>query len=67
MREISFRGILILKLVAADVSPLHLIQSDVRADSRRLLRFKGSIRECYRRIPTPALSSEERENRFPSP
>ncbi len=29
-------------LVAADVSPLHLIQSNIRADSRRLLRFSGS-------------------------
>ncbi len=29
-------------LVAADVSPLHLTQSNVRADSRRLLRFMGS-------------------------
>ena len=29
-------------LVAADVSPLHLIRSNVRADSRRLLRFGGS-------------------------
>jgi N-glycosylase/DNA lyase len=29
-------------LVAADASPLHLIQSNVRADSRRLLRFSGS-------------------------
>jgi N-glycosylase/DNA lyase len=28
--------------VAVDVSPLHLIQGDVRADSRRLLRFGGS-------------------------
>jgi N-glycosylase/DNA lyase len=28
--------------VAVDVSPLHLIQSNVRADSRRLLRFGGS-------------------------
>jgi N-glycosylase/DNA lyase len=31
-----------INLVAADVSPLHLIQSNVRADSRRLLRFNGS-------------------------
>jgi N-glycosylase/DNA lyase len=31
-----------MNLVAADVSPLHLIQSNVRADSRRLLRFNGS-------------------------
>jgi len=31
-----------MDLVAADVSPLHLIQSNVRADSRRLLRFGGS-------------------------
>ena len=34
-----------MNLVAADVSPLHLIQSNVRADSRRLLRFWGSRRE----------------------
>jgi N-glycosylase/DNA lyase len=31
-----------INFVAADVSPLHLIQSNVRADSRRLLRFSGS-------------------------
>jgi N-glycosylase/DNA lyase len=31
-----------INFVAADVSPLHLIQSNVRADSRRLLRFGGS-------------------------
>ena len=31
-----------MNLVVADVSPLHLIQSNVRADSRRLLRFGGS-------------------------
>jgi N-glycosylase/DNA lyase len=31
-----------MNLVAADVSPLHLIKSNVRADSRRLLRFGGS-------------------------
>ena len=34
-----------MPLVAADVSPLHLIQSNVRADSRRLLRSGGSKRE----------------------
>ena len=28
--------------VAADVSPLHLVESNVRADSRRLLQFSGS-------------------------
>jgi DNA repair protein RecN (Recombination protein N) len=28
--------------VAADVSPLHLVESNVRADSRRLLQFRGS-------------------------
>ena len=31
-----------MNLVAADVSPLHLIRSNVRADSRRLLRFPVS-------------------------
>jgi N-glycosylase/DNA lyase len=31
-----------INLVAADVSPLHLTQSNVRADSRRLLRIGGS-------------------------
>jgi len=31
-----------MNLVAADVSPPHLIQSNVRADSRRRLRFGGS-------------------------
>jgi prepilin-type N-terminal cleavage/methylation domain-containing protein len=31
-----------MNLVAADVSPLHLIQSNVRADSRRLLRVRGA-------------------------
>ena len=31
-----------INFVAADVSPLHLIQDNVRADSRRLLRFGGS-------------------------
>ena len=36
---------LAMKFVAADVSPLYLIQSNVRADSRRLLRFGGSKRE----------------------
>jgi hypothetical protein len=40
--------VLPMNLVAADVSPLHLIQSNVRADSRRLLRFGGSMRECFR-------------------
>ena len=34
-----------VNLVAADVSPLHLKFEKVRADSRRLLRFKGSMRE----------------------
>jgi hypothetical protein len=32
-------------LVAADVRPLHFIQSNVRADSRRLPRFRGSRRD----------------------
>ena len=39
-----------INLVAADVSPLHLIQSNVRADSRRLLRFRGSKHEFIREI-----------------
>src|SRR5438034_3315991 len=34
-----------LNLVAADVSPLHLPLGKVRADSRPLLRFRGSRRE----------------------
>jgi len=43
-----------MKLVAADVSPLHLIQSNVRADSRRLLRFRGSKRkQKFREIFSP--------------
>ena len=43
-------------LVAADVSPLHLIQSNVRADSRRLLRFNGSglnENHLFHSFPTP--------------
>jgi len=37
-----------MNLVAADVSPLHLIRSDVRADSRRLLQCRDSRREkCF--------------------
>ena len=39
-----------MNLVAADVSPLHLIQSNVRADSRRLLRFSDSKLEFVREI-----------------
>src|SRR3990172_8765602 len=46
-----------MNLVAADVSPLHLKSRKVRADSRRLLRFRGSIRESFRGILSPALSS----------
>ena len=34
-----------MNLVAADVSPLHLLLGRVRADSRRLLQFRGSTRE----------------------
>jgi hypothetical protein len=37
MRIQSWRSKLPMNLVAADVSPLHLIRGDVRADSRRLL------------------------------
>jgi len=48
-----------MNLVAADVSPLHLPLGKVRADSRRLLLFRGSRREVFRGIlslnqPTPA-------------
>ncbi len=39
-----------MNLVAADVSPLHLNSEEVRADSRRLLRFRGSKRESSRGI-----------------
>jgi len=42
--------------VAADVSPLHMICRKVRADSRRLLRFRGAMREFIGRNLTPALS-----------
>ena len=52
--------------VAADVSPLHLIQSNVRADSRRLLRFRGSRREkMFRGILSPPSDGAERENHRP--
>ena len=52
-----------MNLVAADVSPLHLPLGKVRADSRRLLRFRGSRREVFRGIlslnqSTPAPSKE---------
>jgi hypothetical protein len=49
-----------MNLVAADVSPLHLIQNNVRADSRRLLRL-DSIRpqaERYSFLPLPANRGE---------
>ncbi len=49
VRVQSWRSKLPMNHVAADVSPLHLVQSDVRADSRRLLRFRGSKREIVRR------------------
>jgi ATP-dependent helicase/nuclease subunit B len=39
-----------INFVAADVSPLHLIQNNVRADSRRLLRFRDSKHEFVRGI-----------------
>jgi len=44
-------------LVAADVSPLHpRLLNEVRADSRRLLRFSGSTRELsFRGILTLCL------------
>ena len=45
---LRFTYLLSMNLVAADVSPLHLIQSNVRADSRRLLRFKDLKREFVR-------------------
>jgi hypothetical protein len=35
------------------ISPLHLIRSDIRADSRRLLRSKGSKREFVRENLAP--------------
>src|SRR6266404_4481866 len=49
-----------MNLVAADMSPLHPHLRKVRADSRRLLRFKGSVREFIGGILTPSLSPEER-------
>ena len=36
------------------MSPLHLKSEEVRADSRRLLRFRGSKRESFRGILPPA-------------
>ncbi len=43
-----------MNLVAADVSPLHLLLGKVRADSRRLLQFRGSTREVtFRGILSP--------------
>jgi phosphosulfolactate phosphohydrolase-like enzyme len=41
--------------VAADVSPLHLKSVEVRADSRRLLRSKGSKRESFERVEVAGL------------
>jgi hypothetical protein len=56
---------LTMNLVAADVSPLHLIQSDVRADSRRLLRFRDSRRDkSFGKIsPRPSLPAGREEER----
>jgi ATP-dependent helicase/nuclease subunit B len=39
-----------INLVAADVSPLHFIQSDVRADSHRLPRLRSTKHEFVRGI-----------------
>ena len=50
-----------MNLVAADVSPLHLLLGKVRADSRRLLQFRGSTREVTFRGKLSSLS------RRPSP
>ena len=58
--ELVFTLTIPMILVAADVSPLHLIQNKVRADSRRLLRFRGMIpgsvgvsqASCDFRLPT---------------
>jgi hypothetical protein len=48
-----------MNLVAADMSPLHLIQSNVRADSRRLLRFRGSRRDkMFRGIFSPRCGAK---------
>ena len=43
-----------MNLVAADVSPLHL---KVRADSRRLLQFKGQMREFFQEISRLSTAS----------
>jgi len=45
-----------MNLVAADVSPLHLIQSNVRADSRRLLR---SMVQCPKFVQEFSLRGVE--------
>src|SRR6266576_3899110 len=50
-----------MNLVAADVSPLHLLLGKSRADSRRLLQFRGSTREVTFRGNLSSLS------RRPSP
>jgi len=47
-----------MNLVAADVSPLHLKPEEVRADSRPLLRFKGSMRELGLENPFPVRGGE---------
>ncbi len=51
---------LAMNLVAADVSPLHLPLGKVRADSRRLLRFRGSMREIFRGILSPVEAEREK-------
>jgi hypothetical protein len=57
-----------LNLVAADVSPLHLKGRKVRADSRRLLQFRGSEREfVVGRILTPSLSPSDGERAVSDP
>jgi hypothetical protein len=63
-----FRGILTLNLVAADVRRLTLFRAEVRASSRRLLRFRGARREkWFRGILTPALSPLRGEGDLAAP
>src|SRR6266550_5595930 len=50
-------------LVAADVSPLHLLGGKVRADSRRLLRFKVSTRMNRTSLQQIQIQSPEKNLR----